>query len=192
MLRQWTSAARCVRWWIVFSAANPNNGASSTGPPLMKMSAKTNARNGASMKTPAMNIGVICVRLSISRIRIVTAPAERGAYYRWMFFAAGPLESAATNLRLGVTVGPDQQRMVGYGSLEAVLDVLEGAVSASPFIAGERFSAADVYCGCQLGFLMQFGTIEKRPAFAEYWARIADRPAAVRAREIDDALIAKK
>jgi glutathione S-transferase len=39
---------------------------------------------------------------------------------------------------------------------------------------------------------MMFGTIEKRPAFADYAARLQSRPAAVRARELDDALIPQK
>jgi glutathione S-transferase len=37
---------------------------------------------------------------------------------------------------------------------------------------------------------MQFGTLEKRPVFERYWQRIGARPAAVRAREIDDKLAA--
>ena len=37
-----------------------------------------------------------------------------------------------------------------------------------------------------------FGSIEKRPAFETYWNGLKDRPAAVRARAIDDALIPKK
>jgi glutathione S-transferase len=137
----------------------------------------------------------ICAYLADAFPQAGLAPpaAERGAYYRWMFFAAGPLEAATTDMRLGVTVKPEQRRMVGYGgSLEDVLGVLESAVTASPYIAGERFSAADIYCGSQLGFLMMFGAIEKRPAFEAYWSRIGNRPAAVRAREIDDALIPKK
>jgi glutathione S-transferase len=36
-----------------------------------------------------------------------------------------------------------------------------------------------------------FKSIEARPAFESYWQRISARPAAIRAREIDDALIAK-
>ena len=32
--------------------------------------------------------------------------------------------------------------------------------------------------------------IDKRPAFERYFARLGARPAAVRAREIDDALVA--
>jgi glutathione S-transferase len=38
---------------------------------------------------------------------------------------------------------------------------------------------------------MQFGTVEKRPAFEHYYERLAARPAAVRARAIDDALVAR-
>jgi glutathione S-transferase len=114
----------------------------------------------------------------------------RGAYYRWLFFAAGPVEAAVTNQGLGVTVAPEREAMVGYGAFERVIDVLEFAVSRADHVAGERFSAADVYFGSQIGWGMQFGSIEKRPAFEAYWARISNRPAAIRAREIDDALIA--
>jgi glutathione S-transferase len=81
--------------------------------------------------------------------------------------------------------------MVGYGSREAVMDALEKAVSPGPFILGDAFSAADVYLGSQIGWGTQFGTIESRPAFVEYLGRIMSRPAAARAREIDDALVAK-
>jgi glutathione S-transferase len=79
--------------------------------------------------------------------------------------------------------------MVGYGSLEDVVNALEFAVSHSEYIAGDRFSAADVYVGSQIGWGMMFGTMEKRPAFERYFARISSRPAALTAREIDDALM---
>ncbi len=117
-------------------------------------------------------------------------PGERAAYYRWLFFAAGPVEAAVTNRSLGFEVPAGREIMAGYGDFERVIDVLEQAVSASDYIAGRAFSAADVYFGSQIGWGMQFGSMEKRPAFEAYWARIGDRPAAVRAREIDDALIA--
>ena len=82
--------------------------------------------------------------------------------------------------------------MVGWGSVEAVMDALEGAVSGSDYLAGDAFTAADVYLGAQIGWGMHFGTIEKRPAFERYWERISSRPAAVRAREIDDRLMAER
>jgi glutathione S-transferase len=112
----------------------------------------------------------------------------RAPYYRWMFFAAGPLEAAWTNQAMGFTVPPDRERMSGYGNLAAVLDTLEAAVSGSPYLAGDTFTAADVYVGSQLGFGLQFGMIEKRPAFVDYVGRLTTRPAAIRAKQIDDAL----
>ena len=114
--------------------------------------------------------------------------AARGPYYRWLFFAAGPLEAAWTNRALGVAVPPERSAMVGYGSLEQVLDTLEAAIGERSYLAGDRFSAADVYVGSQLGFGMQFGMIDKRPAFARYWAGLQARPAKRRAEEIDGAM----
>ena len=82
--------------------------------------------------------------------------------------------------------------MVGYGRFERVMDAMELAVSGGGYVAGDAFSAADVYFGSAVGWGLMFGTIEKRPAFEAYWARISARPAAVRARELDDAVLAAK
>jgi glutathione S-transferase len=116
----------------------------------------------------------------------------RGAYYRWLFFAAGPVEAAITNQALGVTVPEGKERMVGYGSMANVLDTLEGTLAAREYLVGDRFTAADVYLGSQLGFGMMFRTIEKRAAFEAYCARLQARPAAARARALDDALLPAK
>ncbi len=113
-------------------------------------------------------------------------PEERGSYYRWMFFTAGPLEAAVTNRALGFQTPPDKSRMVGYGSYADVMNTLERAVSASPFIAGNRFTAADVYVGSHIGWGLGFGTIEKRQAFTDYLGRVTDRAGYVSAAAIDD------
>jgi glutathione S-transferase len=120
-----------------------------------------------------------------------TTSPERGTYYRWLMFACGPVEAAVTNKSLGVEVPPERRASAGYGCIEDTLNALETAVAGKTYIAGDRFSAADVYVGAQIGWGMMFGTIEKRPAFEAYWAGISQRPAAKRASEIDDALIAK-
>ncbi|MEA3002234.1 MAG: glutathione S-transferase [Sphingomonadales bacterium] len=117
---------------------------------------------------------------------------ERGPYYRWMFFAAGPVESAVTGKSLGLLAPADKKMMAGYGSFEETIDALEQAVSGGPYICGDRFTAADVYVGSQIGWGMMFGSIEKRPAFEDYFGRLSQRPAAIRAREIDDALMPKQ
>ena len=112
----------------------------------------------------------------------------RGPYYRWLFFVAGPLEAAWTNKAMGFVVPPERERMMGYGRFEHVIDTLEGAVSRAEYVVGDSFTAADVYVGSGIGFGMQFGMIEKRPAFEQYWGRLSARPAALRAKEIDDSL----
>jgi glutathione S-transferase len=117
---------------------------------------------------------------------------RRGPYYRWLFFAAGPVEAAVTAKSLGLLAPPDKKPMVGYGSFDDVIDALETAMRDCTYLCGEQFTAADVYVGSQIGWGMMFGTIEPRPAFADYVARLQARPAAIRAREIDDALIAEQ
>jgi glutathione S-transferase len=115
---------------------------------------------------------------------------QRGAYYRWLFFAAGPLEAAITNKALGVTVPPEREAMVGYGNFSTIMDTLEQAVSnGTPYLTGDQFTAADLYLGAQIIFGLRFGSIEKRPAFKIFSDRLAERPACRRAAAIDDALI---
>jgi glutathione S-transferase len=152
-------------------------------------------------KVPALRHGdtmitecaAICAYLAdaFPEAQLAPAPGDRlrGPYYRWLFFAAGPLEAAATNKAFGFVVPEDRKAMAGYGSLADVTATLEGALSGSDYILGGRFSAADVYLGSHIGWGMQFGTIERRPAFARYWERLSARPAAVRANEIDDGLM---
>ncbi len=152
-------------------------------------------------KVPALRHGeivvtecaAICAYLADVFPEAGLAPASgdalRGPYYRWLFFAAGPLDAAASNHALGFAVPEGRERMMGYGTYGDVMNTLERAVEGREYLVGDRFSAADLYLGSHLGFGMQFGAIEKRPAFQRYWARLADRPAAVRARAIDDALV---
>lgn len=154
-------------------------------------------------KVPAIKHGdtivtecaAICAYLADAFPQANLAPAagskERGPYYRWLFYAAGPVEAMTSNHAMGWVAPPDKQRMFGYGSREAVLDTLEQAVTGQEYLVGNRFSAADLYLGAHIGWGMQFGTLEKRPAFETYFARLAARPAAKRANEIDDKLIAE-
>ncbi len=115
---------------------------------------------------------------------------KRGAYYRWMFFGAGPVEAAVTNASMGWDLPtPELQGRFGYGSLDRVADTLATAVAGQDWLLGDRFSAADVYLGAQIVWGLQFGTLPERPGFRAYADRLMARPAAKRAREIDDALM---
>lgn len=148
-------------------------------------------RHGDTVVTEA---AAICAYLADAFPEAKLAPPSgshlRGPYYRWLFFAAGPIEAAVTTKSLGFVVPEDRKRMAGFGSMEDVLNTLEHAVSQS-YLAGDSFTAADLYLGAHLMWGMQFGSIEKRPAFESYVGRLIARPAAVRAREIDDALMPK-
>ncbi|MEH6699441.1 MAG: glutathione S-transferase family protein [Brevundimonas sp.] len=118
--------------------------------------------------------------------------AGRGTFLRWMFFAAGPLEAAVTAKSMNLLAPADKAGTLGYGTFEAAIDALEGAVSGDgPRILGDRFSAADVYVGSQINWGLMFKSIPDRPAFVAYADRLRARPAYLRASEIDDALMPK-
>jgi glutathione S-transferase len=109
-------------------------------------------------------------------------PSARGAYYRWLFFAAGCVEPAMSNHSVGWDPAKiEMQGRFGYGSYGTVMDTLAKAVAGRRYIAEDTFTAADVYVGSMLGFGMQFGVIDKRPEFEAYWNGLKDRPAAARA-----------
>lgn len=111
---------------------------------------------------------------------------DRAAYFRWLFFAAGPVELAVTAKSLGWQVPEGKSGFVGFGSYGATLNALEQALTPGPYVCGEQFTAADVYVGSQLGWGMMFGTIEKRPLFEAYVGRLYARPAALQANRINE------
>jgi glutathione S-transferase len=113
----------------------------------------------------------------------------RGPYYRWLFFTAGPLEQAVTNRSLGLDVPQEKEGTVGYGNFATVMNTLEHALAGKDYIAADHFTAADVLIGSHVGWGLQFGTIERRPAFEAYWAGISQREAYQRGNRLDDDLM---
>ena len=153
-------------------------------------------------KVPAIKHGdtvvtecaAICAYLADAFPKAGLAPpvSDRGDYYRWLFFAAGPLEAAIINRSLGMQAPAGKESMIGYGTFGAVMDTLEKWLAGRRYIAGERFSAADVYVGSHVGYGLQFGSIDKRPVFEDYWAGLSDREALARANKLDDAIMPAK
>ena len=115
---------------------------------------------------------------------------ERADYYRWLFFAAGPLESAITNRSMGFEVEPDKEKTVGYGNYDQVVDALDSKFQTDDYVCGARFTMADVYVGAQLVWGTQFGTLPGRDSFLAYAKRLTDRDAYKSAKAVDDGLIA--
>jgi glutathione S-transferase len=115
--------------------------------------------------------------------------ADRADYYRWMFFAAGPIEAAVLDRSRQIEVSAEQSQMAGYGNFDQAVRTLANAVEGKRYIAGDRFSAADVYVGSQLMWGTQFGLLPREPAFLAYIEPLMARPAYVRGNEKDDALM---
>ena len=147
-------------------------------------------------KVPALRRGnvivtenaAICAWVADAYPAAGLAPAvddpARADYLRWLFFVAGPLEAAMLAKIGGGTVEPG---LAGYGRIEDVLATLERLLTGRAHVAGNRFTAADLMMASYLGWYMQTGVLEKRPAFEAYAGRHWTRPAAVRAKSIDDA-----
>jgi glutathione S-transferase len=116
---------------------------------------------------------------------------EKADYYRWFFYAAGPLEAAVSNQAMGWTPTPERERMFGYGNFERVIAVLDELFSLRDYVCGDRFTAADVYIGSQIMFPMQFGMLPERDSFTRYRDRLQAREAYRRAGRIDDEALAQ-
>ncbi len=135
----------------------------------------------------------ICLYLADAFPAANLAPTadERADYYRWSFFAAGPVEAAVTSKNIGWIPTEEQQRMVGFGSYETVVSVLSNLFDGRDYVCGDRFTAADIYVGSQAIWGTEFGTIPKVPSLMAYADRLQQRDAYKAAKEIDSKLIAE-
>lgn len=116
---------------------------------------------------------------------------EKADYYRWLFFAAGPVEAAVSNHANGWDPSPERERMFGYGTYDRTVDTLAAHFATHDYVCGPRFTAADVYVGSQVLWGTQFGTLPARPEFTAYAARLSERDAYKCGKDIDNALIAE-
>lgn len=115
---------------------------------------------------------------------------EKGDYYRWLFYAAGPVEQAFTNHAMKWEAPAERERMLGYGNFDRVVSVLDELLTLRTYVCGDRFTAADVYLGSQIIFPMQFGMLPERESFLRYRERLQRRDAYIRGNEIDEQIIA--
>jgi len=144
--------------------------------------------------TVVTECGAICAYLAdafpAARLAPRNEEATRGTYFRWMFFGAGCVEPAIVDRMLG-RPQPERPAALGYGTYNDTLNALEKALTPGPYILGDRFSAADVYIGSQIGYGLMTKSIEPRPVFQSYAARIGERPAYKRFVEQSNALAEK-
>ena len=116
---------------------------------------------------------------------------EMADYYRWLFFAAGPIEQAVTNKSAGFVPTPEKGRLMGYGNFDLAVNTLADHFASSDYVCGDRFTAADVYVGSHVMWGTQFATLSALQPFIDYGARLSERAAYQRAKAIDGKLIAE-
>jgi glutathione S-transferase len=116
---------------------------------------------------------------------------EKADYYRWMFYAAGPLEQAVTNNYAGFQVEEQHHRMFGYGNYDLAVNTLAQHLEDRDFVCGSRFNAADVYVGSAVMWGTQFGTLPRLDSFVAYADRLSQRDAYRRGKEEDNRLISE-
>ena len=138
-------------------------------------------------------VAAICCYLAdaFPEARLAPPTDERADYYRWIFFTSGPVEAAFSNKAAGWEPAPERQAMFGYGNYDLAINALEKAVAGREYIAADYFTAADLYVGANINFMLAFDLLEPREAFVEYARRMTDRDAYRRAKEIDGRLIAQ-
>lgn len=122
----------------------------------------------------------------------LTVPLDdprRGPFLKWMFFGPSVLEPAMMD-RAYKRAEEAPRGAVGYGDLEATLDIVSSSLKPGPYLLGEQFTAADMVVGSTLRWGMMFKLIPERPEFLAYTARIADRPAFKRSEAKDQELAA--
>jgi glutathione S-transferase len=114
---------------------------------------------------------------------------EKASYFRWLLFAAGPLEQAVVAKSMGWNLPPEREGMAGFGNFERTIDALDGWLAGHDFVCGKRFTMADVYIGSAVDWGLQFGTIPTRASFVAYASRCQTRDAYKMAKAIDGKLI---
>ena len=138
-------------------------------------------------------VAAICCYLADAFPQANLAPPlqDRADYYRWIFFTSGPVEAAFSNKAAGWEPTPERQRMFGYGNYDLAINNLEKALKGREYIAADHFTAADLFVGANVNFMLAFNLLEPREVFIDYARRMTDRPAYERAKQIDTKLIAE-
>jgi glutathione S-transferase len=113
---------------------------------------------------------------------------ERGAYYQWSVFSMVTVEKAVDQVSQHTVRLPQAERLpamveAGRARFREAAAVVDGALEGRLFLAGDRFTAADLMMASVLGWGKLLGLLgEGFPRLADYIRRQVSRPAAKRAR----------
>ena len=113
----------------------------------------------------------------------------RGAFLRWMVFYGSCFEPAMTDKALKRE--DCQPSWSPYGDFDSVVRLVQQQLEGGgPWLLGERLTVADFLWGNALADMLAFQMMPPTPEVEAYAARLRSRPAAQRARALDEALAA--
>jgi glutathione S-transferase len=101
---------------------------------------------------------------------------RRAAYLTWIAYYAGVMNPVV----LARFRSWDAENPTGLGTFEELEGFLAKTLEEHPYIVGDTFTAADVLVGGAVRFLRS-GFLPDRACYAEYTARLDERPAFLRA-----------
>ena len=131
-------------------------------------------------ETPAINL-YLADKYGYGTLAPKIEDPKRGAYLKWMVFSTAIFEPA---VYVPPEVTAKDRSGYGWGDRERVIDLLDKTLSASPYLLGENFSAADTTMGGSFSMAFFNKHVPERPSFVAYNERLAARPAMKKAGEI--------
>jgi glutathione S-transferase len=108
---------------------------------------------------------------------VVGDPA-RGAYLTWLAYYAGVMEPSWTSAFMKADV---PRGTAGWVKTDEVMELINATLSKSPYILGEKFSAADILIGTTFQLFMGSPLLPKTDLLESYVQRVVGRPAYARA-----------
>ena len=114
---------------------------------------------------------------------------SRGPYLRWLVYYAACYEPGLVDKAMKREPAP--LATSPYGDFDSMLGTVTSQLQASPYLLGDKVSAADILWGIALHWGMMFKLVPETPAVLEYTQRVCSRPSFVKVSERDAALAAE-
>lgn len=126
-------------------------------------------------------------RFSAGRLAPALDDPRRAAYLKMLVYNDAVLDPSVALHFKKIEHNPSDY---SFGSYEDTIRNLKKHFSEHSFAAGSQFTAADTQLASTLGFTIhQLNAVPKEPEFLAYLARVADRPAHLRAQKLDAELM---
>jgi len=121
----------------------------------------------------------ICIYLSDTFPQAGLAPAigdkARATWLTWLVYSDSVFDPAIAAKAQGWTYNSNS---FSFGAYDDMVQHLEKTLSSRPYIAGDRFTAADTQIGSGIYFVTNIlKAFPDKPVFRDYLARLQERPA---------------